>query len=394
MNKERQSFTLIELLVVIAILAILSVTVVFVLNPSDLIKQSRDSTRLTDLNNLNKALGLFQVTNPGSFQGTSTVVYVSIPDTTTTCANLGLPTLPTGYTYSCVATSTLAKNDGTGWIPVAFSQISYGSVISRLPTDPINATSSGEYYQYIPGGSWVLTALLTSQKYHAKAIDDNGYDPDRFEIGSSLALNQPLSGLLAAYFQQPGSGLTATDYSNRGNVGTITAGSGGWTTDQHGANNLAYNFDGANTIITASSLNKTSGGLTVTAWVKITSIGNHMYIFQDEHNGGGYQDFQFWIHSSGTLAFGNRRVISIVMSTGQWYFVAGTFDGSSTYVPYINGVTGTLTGEGISVATTSIIAIGKRTPQFYAFSGQMADLRVYNRALSVAEIQRIYNLTK
>ncbi|MDP1706787.1 MAG: prepilin-type N-terminal cleavage/methylation domain-containing protein [bacterium] len=49
---SRSSFTLIELLVVIAILAVLSVAVVFIINPADIIKQSRDTNRLTDLNNL------------------------------------------------------------------------------------------------------------------------------------------------------------------------------------------------------------------------------------------------------------------------------------------------------------------------------------------------------
>ncbi|MCL4400352.1 type II secretion system GspH family protein, partial [Patescibacteria group bacterium] len=41
----KEAFTLIELLVVIAILGVLGTAVVLVLNPSELIKQGRDSTR-------------------------------------------------------------------------------------------------------------------------------------------------------------------------------------------------------------------------------------------------------------------------------------------------------------------------------------------------------------
>ncbi len=397
MNKERQSFTLIELLVVIAILAILSVSVVLVLNPSDLIKQSRDSTRLTDLNNLNKALGLFQVTNPGSFQGTSTVVYVSIPDTTTTCANLGLPTLPAGYTYNCVSTSTLAKNDGTGWIPVAFSQISYGSVISKLPTDPINATSSGEYYQYIPGGSWVLTALLTSQKYHTKAIDDNGYDPDRFEIGSNLSLNQPVSGLLAAYFQQPGSGLSATDYSNRGNTGTITIGtSTGWDVDQHGNANLAYLFDGANTRINTGSdwLGVTTA--TISAWIYINSYGeggNYGRIFSNSKT-------EFSVYNSGALQFRSDGASSPFsgnsISLNQWYYVTVTRTSAGIANFYVNGVqSGTANqSSGTPAAGTTNVIIGNNNNPTNTFDGRIADFRAYTKILSIAEIKAIYNATK
>ncbi|MDP2705583.1 MAG: type II secretion system protein, partial [bacterium] len=114
-GRSRSSFTLIELLVVIAILAILSVAVVFIINPADIIKQSRDTNRLTDLNNLNKALSVFDVTNPDDFTGTSSIVYVSLPDTSGTCTNLSLPALPAGYSYHCVTSSTLSKTDGTGW---------------------------------------------------------------------------------------------------------------------------------------------------------------------------------------------------------------------------------------------------------------------------------------
>jgi len=36
-------------------------------------------------------------TGGSGFYGSSSVVYVSIPDTTSTCANLGLPSLSSGW---------------------------------------------------------------------------------------------------------------------------------------------------------------------------------------------------------------------------------------------------------------------------------------------------------
>jgi len=54
-----RGFTLIELLVVIAILAVLAVAVVVVLNPAELIKQARDTTRISDLAALNSAISLY-----------------------------------------------------------------------------------------------------------------------------------------------------------------------------------------------------------------------------------------------------------------------------------------------------------------------------------------------
>jgi prepilin-type N-terminal cleavage/methylation domain-containing protein len=47
----RSGFTLIELLIVIAIIAILSVVVVLALNPAEMLRESRDNNRVSDMDN-------------------------------------------------------------------------------------------------------------------------------------------------------------------------------------------------------------------------------------------------------------------------------------------------------------------------------------------------------
>src|SRR5437868_6520397 len=111
---NRASFTLVELLIVIGIVAVLSVVVIVVLNPAELLKQSRDSNRLSDLQTLHTSLSIFQADSTGSLGSTNTV-YISIPDGSPTCANLGLPSLPSGWVYNCVSTTTLRNTDGNGW---------------------------------------------------------------------------------------------------------------------------------------------------------------------------------------------------------------------------------------------------------------------------------------
>lgn len=185
---NKRGFTLIELLVVIAILGVLATVIVLVLNPAELIKQARDSTRLEDLGAINRVLGFLQADQVSPFMGTSSLVYVSVPDTSATCANLGLPTLPTGWAYACAPTSTLTKVDGTGWVPVDLTQFSAGSPLARLPIDPVNTTSTGNYYAYVTGGSWHLRTVLESSKYQSKAANDGGTSDNGYEIGSNLAL--------------------------------------------------------------------------------------------------------------------------------------------------------------------------------------------------------------
>ena len=137
-NPHSSSFTLIELLIVIGILAVLMVAVVVAINPAEYLRKSRDAKRVTDITSIDKSIGILEALDAISSYGTANTVYVSLPDTSSTCANLGLPTLPTGYSYNCVIEANLKNTDGTGWIPLDFN--SSGVVqLSTLPIDPTNS---------------------------------------------------------------------------------------------------------------------------------------------------------------------------------------------------------------------------------------------------------------
>ena len=198
MNRNRGAFTLVELLVVIAVVAVLSVVVVLVLRPVELLRQTRDAQRISDLNTLNRALGLYvaDVVNPS--MGQAQTVYVSVPDlqATTTqgtnCASMGLPGLPLQWSYHCAASSTLSNVNGAGWVPVNFQQVSFQSPLATLPVDPANTISSGLYYTY-GAGSWNLTAAMESAKDgpggpNSTASKDGGRYGDLFEIGTDFSL--------------------------------------------------------------------------------------------------------------------------------------------------------------------------------------------------------------
>src|SRR5579864_7625913 len=78
----QQAFTLIELLVVIAVVAILSVVVILTLNPAELLRQSRDANRLSDLAVTKSAIAFYlaSVTSPaiGDAGSASGTCYVDI----------------------------------------------------------------------------------------------------------------------------------------------------------------------------------------------------------------------------------------------------------------------------------------------------------------------------
>jgi prepilin-type N-terminal cleavage/methylation domain-containing protein len=66
MLSSRRGFTLIELLVVIAIIAVLAIVVVLTLNPAQLLKQSRGSGRLSDMNTITSALNIYNEDQGGA----------------------------------------------------------------------------------------------------------------------------------------------------------------------------------------------------------------------------------------------------------------------------------------------------------------------------------------
>src|SRR4051812_47242950 len=152
--RKRSAFTLIEFLVVIAIVAVLSVVLVVVLNPTELLNQAKDSNRIANLDQLHSALRVYTYEAPSGFAGTSSIVYTSLLDPSTTstlgsdCSSLGLLALPGGWTYHCAASSTYRKADGTGWVPVNFNSVPEVSTVESLPIDPVNSSSTRYYYTY------------------------------------------------------------------------------------------------------------------------------------------------------------------------------------------------------------------------------------------------------
>jgi prepilin-type N-terminal cleavage/methylation domain-containing protein len=199
---KKSGFTLIELLIVIAIIAILSIVVVLAINPAEMLRQSRDSQRVSDLSTLKSAISLYLLDSPNpniassSFGGYGSCYLSTIVGNGTTSVNCA----DFANTYTMNVSTTQAsyrKNDSTGWLPVNFSQITLGTPLSVLPVDPINNTNF--YYAYAAtstGGTnyFELDARMESKKYgqggsNDVTTNDGGDNPAIYEVGSKPGLN-------------------------------------------------------------------------------------------------------------------------------------------------------------------------------------------------------------
>ncbi len=198
-SKTKDGFTLIELLVVIAIIAILAVVVVLTLNPGELLKQSRDSNRLSDLGTLKTAISFYLQDNRMPNLASSTAGYTGCY--LSTSAGNGTSTSKCGVfagggiTTNVSTTSALyRKVDATGWVPVNLSSVSFGTPLGALPIDPLN--SANYYYAYAASSSnnmFELNAWIESTKYGKNGggdvvSKDGGDASSTYETGTNINL--------------------------------------------------------------------------------------------------------------------------------------------------------------------------------------------------------------
>lgn len=417
MNKKVKinfGFTTVELLVAVTILAVLAILVVTVINPIDLLKQGKDSNRVASLNAVNNALRFLTENEPGTFIGTSSVVYVSIPSAVSDCSNLGLPTLPSGWMYGCATSANLRKIDGTGWIPVNFNSLPAGSPISELPVDSKNSTSTRNYFTYVASGSsWELAFAPEAEKNklggaNNLTIKDGGQKASLFEIGKDLSL-LPLdygdSSLVGYWAFNEGSGALARDYSGYGNNGSVSG--SGWTQGIIGGGLDFSQTTGAGVAIPDSNSLDIVDALTISFWAKNISspaTSAQHYIF-GKWSGIGDANYT-WLWYSAGHASSNRMgplanrggVWGVIpgyvvdVPSGVWKLMTVTYEKNGTNKYYINGVVVAQAAGAGALATNSSALNINSGPAGYDMV--MDDFRIYNRALSGAEVLAIYNAAK
>jgi hypothetical protein len=174
-------------------------------------------------------------------------------------------------------------------------------------------------------------------------------------------------------------------------------------------NNGAVGFSGALTDegIRVTGIDPTAlSYITVSAWVKIVGNTNWGTIAMqadtnsfDEGWGlnfnGTSDQFQFWVD-----IYTDPAQADISSHYGKWLHVVGTYNGTDQKL-YFNGVevdseADTWTNKGSATNEIHVgTGIGTANTIFrYGLNGQIANLQIYNRALSYAEIQQNYNAQK
>ncbi len=112
-------------------------------------------------------------------------------------------------------------------------------------------------------------------------------------------------------------------------------------------------------------------------YMRFITIENEKAVLRYTSGGG----LQFYMNIGGSL---RSIAVSGVLSTGQWYHVAGTYDGSVMRL-YLDGTEQNTTAVSGSVAAGSWVRLS-HSANDAALDGLLDDVRLYKRALSTAEI--------
>jgi chitodextrinase len=196
---------------------------------------------------------------------------------------------------------------------------------------------------------------------------------------------------VAAYGFNEGSGTAVGDVSGYGNNGTISGAT--WTT--LGKYGNALSFSGTNALVTinnATSLQLTSA-MTLEAWVYPTTVNSAwrdvIYKGNDNYYLEGTSSNANRPAMGGT--FGADLYGTSALTANTWAHLAATYDGATMRL-YVNGVQVASRAQTGAIATsTNPLQIGGDSIYGQYFAGRIDEVRVYNRALSAAEIQNDMN---
>ncbi len=194
--------------------------------------------------------------------------------------------------------------------------------------------------------------------------------------------------LVARWSFNDGSGSSVADSSVNNNTGTAT-GSPTWTT---GPQRGALSFNGNSQYVRRNSLtgmNSGNAAHSIAAWIKVTALpANRAWILMLGRDTAG--SHHWLINSRDSTQFGvwgSSQGVP-VLTGGNWKHVAMTFDGINLKT-YVNGDSVGTIAATFNLPATCTLTVAQAHNSENHFNGLLDDVRVYNGALTTAEVKAL-----
>jgi hypothetical protein len=238
----------------------------------------------------------------------------------------------------------------------------------------------------------------TTAYFHFAAFHDQDQpftayvDNVRVLRNSSVDLSR---GLVAHY---PFEG-NSSDVSGHGNHATVYGGAS-LGIDRHGMSGKAYSFDGDGDYLSANLANALRGTeLTISAWVNMLypGVGGRYPFIIHAKGAENAETFSMGIESDWVEVWGAGRSLyfseSRRLNSGQWAMLTASLNEDALSY-YVNGQLNETTSAGTAKSLDlSNISIGAREGNDF-WNGSIDEVRIYDRALTAAEVAALYELEK
>lgn len=197
----------------------------------------------------------------------------------------------------------------------------------------------------------------------------------------------------------PGSGTTATDLVGASN-GTLTNGVGFST-----SNGGTFTFDGVDDYISFSNVVANDNSYTILMWIKpepalvASGFGSSKPSGANRRTplkGNGQWNPGIWLNSDYIRSHGATQYTdsAINWTTTTWNMIGMTYDGTDVNNILGDSVQARTYVSAYAPGTPTIILAGSEVSSSTAWDGSIADILIYDRVLTAAEIAQSYNALK
>jgi transcriptional regulator with XRE-family HTH domain len=223
-----------------------------------------------------------------------------------------------------------------------------------------------------------------------------------YATGWGNPLTEP-AGRIGYWPFNEGSGTTTLDTSGNGNLAQIHGAT--WTTGRYG-NALSFNGS-SDTVDINRPIVETSNSFSVAAWVQLSNLSHwQTAVSQDGNNVSGFYlqyappnfglsgQFAFSLVASDSISGPTIRATSNFSPVANtWYHLVGVYNAATSQSSlYVNGVLRStqMVPSTWDASGETVIGRGKWARARDFWSGQITNVRIYNRALSSADVTSLY----
>ncbi len=198
---------------------------------------------------------------------------------------------------------------------------------------------------------------------------------------------------LAAHWRfDEGAGTAVADHSGNGNTGAFD---GSWSRGRFGsAGKFAASSTQEVTVASSASLNMGTSNFSVALWAKTGTAAAS--ILASKYGAVGYfmgMDATGKFYGKVRDASTNIQVLGSAIADGKWHLLVMTVDRSDAATGlklYLDGGFDVQGQQGAgSIDNTETFYIGRLASGYY-LTGEIDDLRIWKRVLTIAEIKRLW----